>query len=131
MFLKLLRELSPMRPSNQSNAIAKDPTTNSDKFEDPVEETGCQAQNDAVLLCFSETHDWRKCQPEIEAFRACYQEYTEKRREETVAKIRTTIRGILDETLVDVERELAERMGGGMTDPDPDSMSSIPFSTEQ
>lgn len=120
-----------MRPSDQSNTETKTPSANSDKFEDPVEETGCQAQNDAVLLCFSETHDWRKCQPEIEAFRTCYQEYTERRREKTVAKIRTTIRGILDETLVDVERELAEKTGGGMAEPDPDSMSSIPFSTEQ
>jgi len=122
-----------MRHSDQSKQNPTNANTHSDKFEDPVEETGCQSQNDAVLLCFSETHDWRKCQPELEAFRKCYQEYTEKRRDETVAKIRTTIRGILEETLEEVDREVGEKMGGGMRrdEPDPDSMSSIPFSTEQ
>ena len=38
---------------------------------DPVEATGCQIHNDAVLLCYAETKDWRKCQKELEAFKKC------------------------------------------------------------
>lgn len=42
---------------------------------DPVEATGCQIQNDAVLLCYAETKDWRKCQKELEAFKQCMDQY--------------------------------------------------------
>lgn len=38
---------------------------------DPVEATGCQRENDAVLLCYAETRDWRKCQKELELFKQC------------------------------------------------------------
>ena len=38
--------------------------------------TGCQALNEAVLLCFDEYKDWRKCQKEVMAFKTCFETYT-------------------------------------------------------
>jgi cytochrome c oxidase assembly factor 4 len=42
---------------------------------DPIEETGCSAENDLVLLCYADTKDWRKCQKELDAFRKCMKKY--------------------------------------------------------
>ena len=44
--------------------------------DDPMVKTGCQALNEAVLLCFDEHRDWRKCQAEVMAFKACFEAYT-------------------------------------------------------
>lgn len=45
---------------------------------DPIEETGCEAENDVVLLCYAETKDWRKCKKEVEAFKLCMERYKQK-----------------------------------------------------
>lgn len=42
---------------------------------DPVVETGCELQNEAVLMCYAETKDWRKCKKELEAFKRCMELY--------------------------------------------------------
>ncbi len=39
--------------------------------EDPVERSGCAAENDALLLCYDATKDWRACRKELEAFKQC------------------------------------------------------------
>jgi cytochrome c oxidase assembly factor 4 len=57
-----------MRPSNPETLI------------DAVERTGCEEENDAVLLCYAETKDWRKCKKELETFKKCIERY-EKTRE--------------------------------------------------
>lgn len=46
---------------------------------DPVGKTGCQELNDAVLLCWDEHRDWRKCVNEVRSFKECFEAY--KRRE--------------------------------------------------
>jgi len=46
---------------------------------DPVEETGCETQNDAVLLCYAGTKDWRKCKKELETFKKCMELYEKHR----------------------------------------------------
>lgn len=46
---------------------------------DPVGETGCEAQNDAVLLCYAENKDWRRCKTELEAFKKCMELYEKQR----------------------------------------------------
>jgi hypothetical protein len=51
------------------------PSTNEASLLDPIEETGCQLLNDAVLLCYAETKDWRKCRKEVEAFKRCMGAY--------------------------------------------------------
>jgi cytochrome c oxidase assembly factor 4 len=43
--------------------------------DDPISKTGCQTLNEAVLLCFEEHKDWRKCQKEVMAFKACFEMY--------------------------------------------------------
>ena len=48
---------------------------------DPIEATGCQMENDAVLLCYAETKDWRKCQQELERFKRCMEVYTKNKLE--------------------------------------------------
>ena len=45
---------------------------------DPIEETGCQVQNDAVLLCYAETKDWRKCKQVMEEFKLCMELHKSK-----------------------------------------------------
>lgn len=45
---------------------------------DPIEETGCESANDAVLLCYAETKDWRRCKKEVEAFKSCMEQYKKK-----------------------------------------------------
>ena len=60
-----------MRPRNSDNERAEV----NDCYIDPIIETGCDSQNDAVLLCFAETKDWRKCKKELEAFKACMNRY--------------------------------------------------------
>lgn len=44
-------------------------------FEDPVEATGCQRENDSVLLCYDEHKDWRKCRQVLDVFRRCIEQY--------------------------------------------------------
>lgn len=39
--------------------------------EDPVEQSGCAAENDALFLCYDATKDWRACRKELEAFKQC------------------------------------------------------------
>ena len=46
---------------------------------DPIEATGCQIENDAVLLCYAETKDWRKCQKELELFKKCMDRHLKER----------------------------------------------------
>lgn len=55
-------------------------TTNplGEEDDDPMAKTGCQALNEAVLLCFDAHKDWRQCQKEIKAFKACFEAYTSR-----------------------------------------------------
>jgi cytochrome c oxidase assembly factor 4 len=39
-----------------------------------IEKTGCSELNDALLLCYDEKRDWRKCRAELQAFRKCYED---------------------------------------------------------
>jgi cytochrome c oxidase assembly factor 4 len=57
----------PMQPKAQSNLE----DSNNLGSSDAVEATGCANENDAVLLCYSETKDWRKCKEALAAFREC------------------------------------------------------------
>lgn len=37
--------------------------------------TGCETLNNNVLLCYSETRDWRLCKKQVEAFKECFERY--------------------------------------------------------
>jgi cytochrome c oxidase assembly factor 4 len=43
-----------------------------------IQRTGCSEVNDELLLCYDQHRDWRKCRPEVEAFRSCYKLFTEQ-----------------------------------------------------
>ena len=62
-----------MRPRNSDNESESSKVN--DNYIDPIIETGCELQNDAVLLCYADTKDWRKCKKELEAFKACMKRY--------------------------------------------------------
>ncbi|ORX50479.1 hypothetical protein DM01DRAFT_1308184 [Hesseltinella vesiculosa] len=51
-------------------------TDSTDDEKDPydlrIEKTGCAKENEALLLCYYDKHDWRLCQEEMKRFRACY-----------------------------------------------------------
>ena len=57
------------------------PRVASEVEEDPIESTGCAAENDAVLLCYDKHRDWRRCRTEMEAFKTCFDKYQQKGRE--------------------------------------------------
>jgi cytochrome c oxidase assembly factor 4 len=41
--------------------------------------TGCAEENNAVLLCYADTRDWRQCTGPLRVFRACYERYRTER----------------------------------------------------
>lgn len=47
---------------------------------DPIEATGCEIQNNSVLLCYAETKDWRKCRKELEEFKLCMERFEAERK---------------------------------------------------
>lgn len=47
---------------------------------DPIEATGCQIENDAVLLCYAETKDWRKCRKELDIFKLCMERHQQNQK---------------------------------------------------
>lgn len=49
-----------------------------DPYDVALAETGCASLNEAVILCYSETKDWRKCKKELDAFKKCYELYQQK-----------------------------------------------------
>lgn len=40
-----------------------------------IEATGCASLNEQLLLCYDMHRDWRRCKPEMEAFRDCYRRF--------------------------------------------------------
>ncbi|KAI8329589.1 hypothetical protein BD560DRAFT_293556, partial [Blakeslea trispora] len=43
-----------------------------DPYNARIEKTGCYKENEALQLCFYDKKDWRLCQEEMKAFRACF-----------------------------------------------------------
>lgn len=113
----------------------KEATELSERFGDPVEKTGCQAQSDAILLCFDQHRDWRKCKSEIEAFRKCYEDFDKNRAAETMAEltriIDETVEGIFVKAKED-NRQFEAEVASKLREFDElDPTSTIPFSTEE
>ena len=40
-----------------------------------IKATGCADENTAVLLCYADTRDWRRCAPAVRAFRDCFERH--------------------------------------------------------
>ncbi|KAI8372374.1 hypothetical protein EDC96DRAFT_500878 [Choanephora cucurbitarum] len=53
------------------NHIAKQ-EEEEDPYNARIEKTGCYKENEALQLCFYDKRDWRLCQEEMKAFRACF-----------------------------------------------------------
>lgn len=46
-----------------------------DPYDNALNKTGCNALNEAVLECYYDHRDWRVCQPQVLAFKACFEKY--------------------------------------------------------
>ncbi|KAH8555791.1 hypothetical protein BGW37DRAFT_147795 [Umbelopsis sp. PMI_123] len=44
-----------------------------DAYDVRIQKTGCQEENDKLLICYADKRDWRLCNAEMLAFRNCYQ----------------------------------------------------------
>ncbi|KAG2172497.1 hypothetical protein INT44_006670 [Umbelopsis vinacea] len=44
-----------------------------DAYDARIQKTGCQEENDTLLICYADKRDWRLCHAEMQAFRNCYQ----------------------------------------------------------
>jgi len=124
------------RPTGDSPPSSSTHKTSDIAFPDPVEETGCSPQNDAILLCFDRTKDWRKCKPEMEAFKTCFQEYQRRDEERVVERVAA----IIDEAVEEAKRKVdaryeaergSNRSGTSPTEYELEAMAPIPFSTEE
>lgn len=58
-----------MRPTDAGQEVDED------KQQKAIDETGCAILNDAVLLCYDEHRDWRRCRDVVEQFRQCMNKY--------------------------------------------------------
>ncbi|KAG0336710.1 hypothetical protein BG000_006246 [Podila horticola] len=43
-----------------------------DEYDKRIARTGCSAENEALQMCYAETHDWRACKDAMQAFRDCW-----------------------------------------------------------
>lgn len=78
--MNLCIEKSPTGPYSQGDM---QPTSSEFKDGiDPVEATGCQVENETVLLCYAERKDWRKCRIEVEKFKLCMKYHLNIKKEE-------------------------------------------------
>ncbi|OMJ12665.1 Cytochrome oxidase assembly factor 4 [Smittium culicis] len=46
-----------------------------DEWDARIKKTGCYKENEALLICHFDTHDWRKCTSEMKAFKDCMNSY--------------------------------------------------------
>lgn len=54
-----------------------------DEWDRRIINTGCAAENEALLLCHYDTQDWRKCIKEMNAFKACWAAFNNNERTQT------------------------------------------------
>lgn len=47
-----------------------------DAWNDRIAATGCEAENTAVLLCYADERDWRRCAKQVKAFKDCFDAHT-------------------------------------------------------
>jgi hypothetical protein len=55
-----------------------------DEWDQRIINTGCADENLKLQLCHYDTNDWRKCIPEMEAFRKCWDQHNNNERTLTV-----------------------------------------------
>lgn len=53
-----------------------------DAVDEMIKRTGCTEQHNAVSECIFDHKDWRKCQIEVKALKACMFEYNKQKAEE-------------------------------------------------
>ena len=46
-----------------------------DPYEFALNKTGCKELNEALLECYYDHKDWRKCQSQVLTFKACFEAY--------------------------------------------------------
>ncbi|KAF8950711.1 hypothetical protein CPC16_009830 [Podila verticillata] len=64
---------SPSKDSaNSSSDQGEDDEDDEDEYDKRIAKTGCSAENEALQMCYAETHDWRECKDAMQAFRDCW-----------------------------------------------------------
>ncbi|KAG0021661.1 hypothetical protein BGZ82_011276 [Podila clonocystis] len=58
--------------STSSSAEVEDDEDDEDEYDKRIAKTGCSAENEALQMCYAETHDWRACKDAMQAFRDCW-----------------------------------------------------------
>ncbi|KAF9328313.1 hypothetical protein BG006_008477 [Podila minutissima] len=58
--------------STSSTAEDKEDADDEDEYDKRIARTGCSAENEALQMCYAETHDWRACKDAMQAFRDCW-----------------------------------------------------------
>lgn len=97
-----------------------------ESFDDPIESTGCNAENEAVILCFDRTKDWRDCVKELKAFKDCFENYQKNREKQIVEKLQKQLDDMADRIKnAPIDIEFHDAPGSE------DHVSPIPGSSEQ
>ncbi|KAF9303475.1 hypothetical protein BGZ74_003682 [Mortierella antarctica] len=58
--------------STSSTAEDEEDEDDEDEYDKRIARTGCSAENEALQMCYAETHDWRACKDAMQAFRDCW-----------------------------------------------------------
>lgn len=61
-----------MTTNKEMHGVAND-DQEEDAYDARIQKTGCQEENDNLLICYADKKDWRLCSAEMQAFRNCYQ----------------------------------------------------------
>jgi len=59
-------------PATATAGMADEP----DAWNARIAATGCEAENTAVLLCYADERDWRRCAKQVKAFKDCFDAHT-------------------------------------------------------
>lgn len=62
-----------MTAKSTANPDISDQDQEEDAYDARIQKTGCQEENDNLLICYADKRDWRLCNAEMQAFRNCYQ----------------------------------------------------------
>lgn len=58
--------------ANPSSDQDEDDEDDEDEYDKRIARTGCSVENEALQMCYAETHDWRECKDAMQAFRDCW-----------------------------------------------------------
>ncbi|XP_013386476.1 cytochrome c oxidase assembly factor 4 homolog, mitochondrial [Lingula anatina] len=73
---------APMGHDRSRKPVSDNDDEDDDLVDKRLKEMGCMDKHLAVQDCMFDTKDWRKCQEQVKAFKACVENY-EKQKKKT------------------------------------------------